>query len=443
MYLNCHSNYSLRYGTFPIDKLVEIAVANGIDTIALTDINNSMGVVDFVKACNKSGVKPVAGIEFRDGNELLYIGIARSNEGFKELNEFLSHHNIHKLPLPRQAPVFSHSIVIYPFGKKLAGKLRENEYIGIRSTDLNLLLSSEYQNKQHKLLALCPVTFDGEPGYELHRNLRAIDNNTLLSMLTPSQVAAPDELFTPPAALKKQFEYYPQIISNTQKLLDDCHIAFDFTTVKNKKLFSASAYDDRLLLEKLAFDGLVYRYGRSNKEARQRVKHELEIIDKLGFSSYFLITWDIIRYTMSRGFYHVGRGSGANSIVAYCLRITDVDPIELNLYFERFLNPKRTSPPDFDIDYSWKDRDEVFDYIFKRYGHKHTALLGATSTFKGKSILRELGKVYGLPKEEIDVLVEEPNNPLNNNDIANYIVKLGTRMTDFPNIRSIHAGGVL
>ncbi len=443
MYLNCHSYYSLRYGTLPIDKLVEMAAINGIDALSLTDINNSMGVADFVKACNKSGIKPVAGIEFRDGNELLYIGVARNNEGFKELNEFLSNHNINKLPLPREAPVFSHCYVIFPFGAKSPVQLRDNEYTGIRSTEINKLISSEYRHCQHQLVALCPVTFDSEQGYELHRNLRAIDNNTLLSMLQPWQVAAPDECFTPDAELRKLFEYYPQIISNTCKLLNNCSIAFDFTTVKNKKIFTRSAYDDRLLLEKLAFDGLVYRYGKNNKEAKQRIKHELEIIDKLGFSSYFLITWDIIRYTMSRGFYHVGRGSGANSIVAYCLRITDVDPIELNLYFERFLNPKRSSPPDFDIDFSWKDRDEVFEYIFKRYGHKHTALLGATSTFKGKSILRELGKVYGLPKEEIDMLVDEPNNPLNNNDITRHILKLGTRMTDFPNIRSIHAGGVL
>ena len=125
--------------------------------------------------------------------------------------------------------------------------------------------------------------------------------------------------------------------------------------------FTGSAYDDKLLLEKLAWDGLAYRYGKQHKVAAERIRHELEIIDQLGFSSYFLITWDIIRYSMSRGFYHVGRGSGANSIVAYCLRITDVDPIELDLYFERFLNPKRKSPPDFDIDYSWKERDEVLE----------------------------------------------------------------------------------
>ncbi len=186
-----------------------------------------------------------------------------------------------------------------------------------------------------------------------------------------------------------------------------------------------------------------YRYGKNNKQAAKRVTNELEIIDKLGFSSYFLITWDIIRYSLSRGFYHVGRGSGANSVVAYCLKITDVDPIELNLYFERFINPKRTSPPDFDIDYSWKDREEVQDYIFKRYGRKHTAFLGTSVTFKGKSIYRELGKVHGLPKSEIDVLTKNPAAEKGKNQITRHIHHLATMMVGFPNQRSIHAGGIL
>jgi DNA polymerase III alpha subunit len=138
-----------------------------------------------------------------------------------------------------------------------------------------------------------------------------------------------------------------------------------------------------------------YRYGKNNKEALKKVKHELKVIYELDFCAYFLITWDIIRYSTLQGYYHVGRGSGANSIVAYCLRITDVDPIELNLYFERFLNAQRTSPPDFDIDYSWDEREDVQDYIFKRYGSQHTALLGTMSTFKDRSIIREIGKVMG------------------------------------------------
>jgi len=225
--------------------------------------------------------------------------------------------------------------------------------------------------------------------------------------------------------------------------MKDCWMDFDFTTVKNKKTFTGTPHDDKTLLEKLAMEGMAYRYGGHNREALRRIKHELEIIHRLGFSSYFLITWDVIRYSMARGFYHVGRGSGANSIVAYCLRITDVDPIDLDLYFERFINPKRTSPPDFDIDFSWKERDEVLDYIFKRYGRRHTAFIGTMSTFRDRSIFRELGKVYGLPKEEIDLLVKDPESPMNDNNITRRIYEAGNMLLDFPNMRSIHAGGVL
>ncbi|MBN2861808.1 MAG: DNA polymerase III subunit alpha, partial [Bacteroidales bacterium] len=239
------------------------------------------------------------------------------------------------------------------------------------------------------------------------------------------------------------FSVYPEIIKNTNKLLEECSLSFDFENQKNKKIFSAGRYDDKLLLEKLAWDGMIYRYGENNSEAKKRISHELEIIDKLGFSAYFLITWDIIRYSMARGFYHVGRGSGANSIVAYCLKITNVDPIDLNLYFERFINPKRSSPPDFDIDYSWKERDEVIDYIFKRYGVSHTALLGTINTFRGKSIVRELGKIHGLPKEEIDAIIDNPSAEANKNEITDIIFTTGHKIADFPNMRSIHAGGIL
>ncbi len=170
---------------------------------------------------------------------------------------------------------------------------------------------------------------------------------------------------------------------------------------------------------------------------------EVEIIDTLHFSSYFLITDDICRYAARRNFHYVGRGSGANSIVAYCLGITDVDPIELDLYFERFLNPKRKTPPDFDIDFSWDQRDEMYDYIFRRYQTGHTALMGAMSTFRSRSIIRELGKVYGLPKGEIDRLVHEPENVLNRNEVVDMILSVYNQMEDFPNQRTIHASGVL
>ncbi|MBN1158455.1 MAG: DNA polymerase III subunit alpha [Bacteroidales bacterium] len=443
-YLNCHSYYSLRYGTMPVEKLVAEARKNDVTAMALTDINNSMGMMDFISECRITGIKPVAGIEFRDGkNNLLFIAIAVSNEGFREINAFLTRHNMEKSPLPPRAPAFDHVLVIYPFQNSISLKPAGNEFIGIRPDEINRLVTSRYRYFQQHLVALLPVTFADENEYPLHRHLRAIGNNTLLSKLTPGDLASPKEKFIPPDFVSILYSDHPQILKNTKRILEECSIDIDFNTVKNKRTFTGSRYDDRLLLEKLASDGLGYRYGKSDKEALKRVKHEIEVIDRLGFSAYFLIAWDIVRYSMSRGFYHVGRGSGANSIVAYCLKITDVDPIELDLYFERFINPKRTSPPDFDIDYSWKDRDEVQDYIFKRYGEKHTALLGTVTTFRDRSIFRELGKVYGLPKEEIDRIVENPAASLQQDGITEQLQQTGNQLMDFPNIRSIHAGGIL
>ena len=443
MYLNCHSYYSLRYGTMSVETMVEQAVKQGQSSLVLTDINNSTGIMDFVRICRQQGIQPLAGIEFRDGNRLLYTGIARNNEGFRELNEFLSACNISKEPLPESPPPFRHVYIIFPFGRKGPSRLLDNEYTGIRPAEVRRLPSSPYRDRYAKLLVYQPVTFGAKDDYLVHKHLRAIDNNTLLSKINGEHMAMEDEHFMPADRLLKPFESHRQIIRNTENLLGDCHIDFDFSTIKNKHCFTGSRYDDKLLLEKLAMDGMAYRYGKKNPEARRRVVHELEIIDTLGFSAYFLITWDVIRYSMARGFYHVGRGSGANSIVAYCLKITDVDPIELDLYFERFINPKRTSPPDFDIDYSWKERDEVLDYIFKRYGKKHTALLGTISTFRDRSIVRELGKVYGLPKSEIDHLVQYPDDMVNRSHITEKIMYVGHKILDFPNQRSIHAGGVL
>ncbi len=450
MYLNCHSFFSLRYGTLSVEKLVEEGVKNQISALALTDINNSTGMMDFVTECKKKHIHPVAGIEFRREDHLLYIGLARNNEGFQELNEFLSNHNLNHQPLPDRPPEFNNVFIVYPvtsppapLSSRRGGVPDRGELFGIRPSELNPLFLSRYREFIPRMVIMATVTFRNPLEYELHRNFRAVDHNVLLSRLEPQQCADPNEIMIPANVLQEIYRDFPGIIRNTEKLMEACSIDFNFSTSKNKSTFTGYAYDDRILLEKLALDGLQYRYGDDHKEALKRMRHELEIIDKMGFAAYFLIAWDIIRYSMSRGFYHVGRGSGANSIVAYCLRITNVDPIELNLYFERFINPKRTSPPDFDIDYSWKDRDEVLDYIFKRYGNKHTALLGAMSTFRDQSIYRELGKVHGLPKGEMDLFLKNPEEAIHHNQIIRKISELGEMMADFPNLRSIHAGGVL
>jgi len=442
MLLNVHSWYSLRYGTLSVEHLPAMLRQRGYDAAVLTDINNSTGALEFIKYCQEQGFRGYAGMEFRDGDRLLYFCIAKNNRGFAELNALMTDCNLTGKKLPEVAPAFNDAYVVYPFGSRKWSELRENEYIGVQPKHLTKIVF-EKKEAMSRYVVWQPVSFEDDKGYLLHRQLRAINSNILLSQLQPEQCAETSERLCTKDELLQHYRAFPQIIANTEHLLCECSFVFDFKEVKNRKTFTGSAYDDKMLLQKLAMDGWKQRYGAHNKEALTRVKKELAIIDALGFSAYFLITWDIIRYSMSRGFYHVGRGSGANSVVAYCLRITDVCPIELDLYFERFLNPKRKSPPDFDIDYSWRERDEVFDYIFKRYGHQHTALLGAMSTFRDRSIIRELGKVYGLPKGEIDRLIDDPASVANKHEIAGLILSVFNQVADFPNQRTIHAGGVL
>lgn len=441
MLLNLHSYYSLRYGTMSLKELIESIRIYGHDTAVLTDINNSSATLSFIKQCQDAGINGLAGMEFRNDNQFLFVGIAKNEQGFKELNDLMTHTNRTKSALPIVAPEFQNVLVIYPFGSIEENKLKDNEYIGIRPHEINkFIVTSRYRLERYVVLQ--PVSFR-QTDFQLHKQLRAIDNNILISQLPPTQIAREDEVFISKEKLLELYSPVPKLIENTQKLLSECRFSFDFKSSRNKKTFTGNRFDDKQLLYKYALDGFGRRYGANDKQAEERVLKELDIIDTLNFSSYFLITDDICRYARSRNFHYVGRGSGANSIVAYCLGITDVCPIELDLYFERFLNPKRKSPPDFDIDFSWRDRDEMYDYIFKRYQREHTALMGAMSTFRDRSIIRELGKVYGLPKSEIDRLIREPENMLNKNEVTHTILSVYNQMVDFPNQRTIHASGVL
>jgi DNA polymerase III alpha subunit len=446
MYWNCKTYFSFRYGTFATEELVKTAKGNGVTAMALTNINATCDTWDFVKYCRQQGVKPIVGAEIRNEGKLLYILLATNNKGFCWINEFLSTHLQAGKPFPQKTsdhPFFTDTwdgFVIYPLGGKEPLQLFPNEKIGVLPSEVNKLFGIDVNALSDKWIIRQPVTFQNKTYFNVHRLLRAIDKNVLLSKLSKTDECSPDEYFVPTEQLLEAFHQYPFMVTNTYLLMDACTIEMDFTTDKNKKNFSSTKEDDRILLKKLTADGFQFRYEKTNSIAAERVTKELKIIDELGFNAYFLITWDIIRYAQSRGFYYVGRGSGANSIVAYCLQITDVDPIELDLYFERFLNPHRTSPPDFDIDFSWLDRDEVIDYVFKRYGKKQVALLGMYSTFQYRAVVRELGKVFGLPKEEIDQLAAG-GNP--NDNIQQQIVRYGKLIENFPNHLSIHPGGIL
>ncbi|MFZ1516681.1 MAG: DNA polymerase III subunit alpha [Saprospiraceae bacterium] len=442
MFLSCHSYYSLRYGTLSPEELVFEAVERGIKAMVLTDINNTSCFFQFDTACKKNGIKAIFGIEFRDGNSFLYLGIAKNEEGIKELNQLLTIHSSTKEPLPKRPLSLLNCFVVYRnLPEEDIGQLKENEFIGIKPSELNPI--KKRSQDLSKYVVFAPVTFLNEDGWKVHKLLRCIDHNIILGKLEPGQFAPIDEIFYSLSEIECKFLAYPEVLENTQMILDSCFTEVHSGNENNRKTFTGHTDGDYRLLSKLAVQGCRRRYGDHNRGAADRVKRELQVIHRLGFSAYFLITWDIVRYAQSAGYYHVGRGSGANSIVAFCLFITDVDPLELDLYFERFINPHRSSPPDFDIDFSWSDRDDVTEYIFDRYGIEYTALLATYNTFKGKSIIRELGKVFGLPKKEIDVIIDEPLASHKHHPYAKYIFHYGKKIEGFPNYLSIHAGGII
>lgn len=456
------------------EQLLHEAKQKGYSCLAITDLNNTSGILDFVRLAPRYNIKPVVGIEFSSSLAPLsrgggFIGIAKNNEGFYELNKFLTQCLASGVMiLPDVIPAFENAFLIYPFsphpksgsqgeglqkhsplqgrGSEKSGggeALKANEFIGIKPADLNKLRFSKWNNHQDKLVVLAPVTFRTKVDFNTHRLLRAIDNNTLLSKLDVNDQAQPDEMMLTAETLNNIYNEQPHIISNTKKLLEQCEIDFEFGKNKNKKIFTRSAKQDYHRLLSLCYEGLKYRYPNADDVIIERFEKEIKMITELGFAAYFLINHDIVSYAYRKGYFYIGRGSGANSLVAYLLRITDVDPVDLDLYFERFINASRTSPPDFDIDFSWNDRDDVIRYIFEKHGTAHTSLLATYSTFQSRAVIRELGKVFGLPKAEIDLLVDNRKHPDTPDHITKLIYNYANRIHDFPSHLSIHAGGIL
>lgn len=445
MYLNCHSYYSLRFGAISPGDLAAAAARLGYSSIVLTDINNTSCAYEFLQACKKENIRGLLGIEYRDADhKYLYTGIAKNIEGWRELCALLTMSSLQNEPLAALAPPLQHCYVIYRSLPKPIDDFYEYEYYGIAPHEMGSMYSSPVKQYAHKLVAFATANHLDREGYRVHKLLRCIDKNIVHTRLTAADLTSEQDYLMPIDLLRKTYELYPDLLRRAETILDSCEIDLEagFEHV-NKKTFTNSLAGDYDLLCKLAREGGRRRYGIAHKRAHERTEKELQVIFKLGFAAYFLITWDIVRYARNAGYHHVGRGSGANSIVAYNLGITDVDPLELDLYFERFINPHRTSPPDFDIDFSWSERDDVTDYIFKRYGTEYTALLATYNTFKGRSIIRELGKVFGLPKNDIDIIVEEPLAIEKHHHWSHHIFRYGKLIEAFPNYLSIHAGGIL
>ena len=214
LYLNCHTHFSLRYGTLSIEELVAWAKAQGIRTLALTDINSSSACYDFVRLCYRAEIDPVVGMEFRQGGELLYVALAHNEAGMGEINAFYSDYTLRKREFPELPPRWSHVSIIYPWARRDRGSLGEHEYLGVNVADAPHIFRSRYRHRQEKLVVLQPLTCLDKRGHNLHRLLRAIDQNVLLSTLSASTFESAIHAEVGPEAIVGAFGDFPQILEN-------------------------------------------------------------------------------------------------------------------------------------------------------------------------------------------------------------------------------------
>ncbi|MBK5279352.1 MAG: PHP domain-containing protein, partial [Bacteroidia bacterium] len=320
MYLNCHTGFSFKYGTLPIKTLFEEAKRCGIHKLALTEINNTSSYLEMLRICDTN--RPIengltkfgkeaydltiaVGVEFRNQNDLLYIAIAKNNQGFEAINRFLSFHNREAKPFPTRAPEFENAFIIYPFGKIEPDQLREHEYIGVDNLDLSSFsLYPQREEYAHKFVLLHPVTFlppekflmgktkKGKMVYRdhnTHRLLRCIANNTLLSKLPEQHQASKEEFMLSEEDLKKPFEQFPYLLRNAKSLLDQCSLECKLGEDKNKKFFTHSLEEDLKYLRDKTEKGYALRYGKDKTVWDARIEKELSIITKKKFTSYYLI----------------------------------------------------------------------------------------------------------------------------------------------------------
>ena len=443
--MNSHSYYSLRYGVLSPKEWLAFFESQPWPVMAITDINNTSACMTVLYLLrNHPKKRAVIGVDFRNGITPCYVALAKNWEGFRQINDHLSEHLHRKQRFSSRAPVaaLKDAWIIYPLESLPPdAPLAPNELIGVGADQLRFLHLSPHASRQHKLIAMPTATFRGKRDHNAHRLLRAIDENALLSKLSKDKQAKEDNLYLSNDELRSAYAEVPYLLRQAQQVLEDCTVLLPDEASLNLQTYTGSKQKDLRLLKKLAYDGIPYRYPTVDFKVKERIEKELELIAKKNFVSYFLINWDIVNYAQKRGYFYVGRGSGANSIVAYLLKITDVDPIELDLYFERFINLYRTSPPDFDLDFSWRDRDDITQYIFKRF--PHTALLATYNTFQYRAVVRELGKVFGLPKHEIDKLSRGKFTSNELDQLGHLVLRYSTYIQGFPSHLSIHAGGIL
>ena len=508
-HLHLHTEYSLLDGACRIEQLVQRVKALGQTSVAITDHGVMYGVIDFYRACKAAGVKPIIGCEVYvaprtrfdrvhelDGSARHLVLLCRNEEGYRNLSYMVSMaftEGFYIKPRIDMDLLRAHSKGLVALSACLAGeiprRLRNGDYEGAKAHALEMrelfgedgyyLEIQDHRIPEQQAVIAGIMRLSRETGIPMvatndcHYLTRedAAMQDVLMCVQMGKLVEDADRMrfetdefyVKSEEEMRALFPNCPEAIDNTQRVADLCHVEFEFGKYHLPEFrLPQGETDGDAYFEKLCWKGFEQRYPSGGPELKDRLSYEMGVIRQMGFVDYFLIVSDFIGYAKGHGIpVGPGRGSGAGSMVAYCLRITDVDPIKYGLIFERFLNPERVTMPDIDIDFCIRRRQEVIDYVSWKYGEDHVVQIVTFGTMKAKAAIRDVGRVLNFPYAEVDniakqvpfelkmtldkalVLSKGLSDLYNGDERVKELVDMARKIEGMPRNASTHAAGVV
>lgn len=470
--LRCRSNYSLLHGASTIDNLLDMAAREGAGALGLADLGGLYGAIEFNRKAKEHNIKPIFGLEFETEIGRM-IFLAKDLAGYGNLCRLSTIEKLHEREITLKDIVTNHSgfVVIaldVDYFDMLKEILGEDLYFGlVNFGDARSRIISQKKLKQVKkhhpqLVAANPVTFVNQNEYPTHRILKAIGEITPIDQLSDDKTENQLAYFRTRKESLDLFSEFPEAIGATMEIAEKCNVELPTGRLNFPAYENRSDKTNARLLHELALEGLRKRYSKITGEAISRMEFELNVIERAGFTDYFLIVREIIDFCHKNGIPCVGRGSAASSIVSYSLGITEVCPIEQDLYFQRFLNEARTDPPDIDIDLCWKRRDDVLEFVYEKYGRDKVAMICTLNHFAIRGSIREVAKAFGLSGDEIsdftkrlpwsgsseNIELRVKNSPECRHlpihtEPYKSIIELARKIEGYPRHLGIHAGGIV
>ncbi len=508
VHLHVHTEYSLLDGANRINKLVEAAKNMGMPAIAITDHGNMYGAVEFYKAAKAAGIKPIIGCEVyvapRDRHEDFEINgvryyhlilLAENAAGYKNLVKLVSLASIEGMyykPRVDKELLHKYHEGIIALSACIAGEIPQavlngdigqtkrvlEEYIDIFGRD-NFFLELQDHGLQEEArvnTALAKLAEEYSLGLIATNDIHYLNrtdsesHDILLCIQTGKTLADPDRLkfssdeyyLKSPQEMKTLFADTPTAISNSLKIAERCNVDFEFGHLHLPQFPLPDGVTDKEYLRELCEKNLSIRYETVTDKIRERLEYELGIINRMGYDSYFLIVWDFINFARSSDIVvGPGRGSAAGSIVAFLLEITNIDPLKYDLLFERFLNPERVTMPDIDIDFCYIRREEVIEYVKRRYGEDHVAQIITFGTMAARGAIRDVGRVMDIPYNDVDKIAKmvptelgvtldkalkeskDMRDAYENDDKTHKMIDFARAIEGMPRHSSTHAAGIV